>query len=88
LVYGEYELFLDEHPEIYCFARTLDDDRLIVILNCKPMQPVLALPTAIELAGKDLMISNYPVDLADDLRMRVLRPYEARVYQLLEPVEL
>lgn len=88
LVYGQYELFLDEHPEIYCFARTLDDDRLLVILNCTTRQPILALPATIEIAAPELLISNYPVDSADNLHMGVLRPYEARVYRLREPVEL
>ena len=33
IVYGRYDLILEAHGEIYAFTRTLEDDRLLVILN-------------------------------------------------------
>lgn len=33
IVYGSYELLLAEHTEIYAYSRTLEDQRLLVILN-------------------------------------------------------
>ena len=33
IVYGTYDLILESHREIYAFTRTLEDDRLLVILN-------------------------------------------------------
>ena len=33
IVYGRYDLLLPDDPEIYAFTRTLEDDRLLVILK-------------------------------------------------------
>lgn len=33
IIYGEYGLLLEEHPEIYAYTRTLEEQRLLVILN-------------------------------------------------------
>jgi len=83
IVYGTYDLILDAHAEIYAFTRTLDDDRLLIILNFTKNTPVFALPTHIAFAGKELLIRNYAVDSAEDISLLTLRPFEARVYRLL-----
>ena len=82
MVYGAYDLILDDHPQIYAFTRTLDDDRLLVLLNFSAGTPVFDLPADIAVAGQELLIGNYPVDPADEIRRLSLRPYEARVYRL------
>ncbi len=83
IVYGTYDLLLDAHEEIYAYTRTLEEERLLVILNFGKGSPVFALPRDIPVSGQDLMISNYPVDAASDISVLTLRPYEARVYRLL-----
>ena len=83
IVYGTYDLILDAHEQVYAFTRTLDDDRLLVVLNFTPNTPVFALPTHIAFSGKELLISNYAVDLAEDIRLLTLRPFEGRVYRLV-----
>jgi oligo-1,6-glucosidase len=82
IVYGTYDLLLNIHTEIYAFTRTLDDDRLLVILNFTKNTPVFALPTQVTFSGNELLISNYAVDPAEDIRRMTLRPFEARVYRL------
>ncbi len=82
IVYGKYELILEEHPQIYAFTRTLDDDRLLVMLNFSEESPYFSLPDQISFTSQDLLISNYPVDPTQDIRSITLRPYEARVYRL------
>ncbi len=82
MVYGIYDLLLDDHPEIYAFTRTLEDDRLLVILNFSQGTPEFALPPDIEYGNAALLISNYAVDPAEDAHHLTLRPYEARVYRL------
>ena len=82
MVYGAYDLILDDHPQIYAFTRTLDDDRLLVLLNFSAGTPVFDLPADIAVAGQELLIGNYPVDPAEEIRRLSLRPYEARVYRL------
>jgi len=84
IVYGNYDLILDSHEEIYAFTRTLDDDRLLVILNFSEDSPEFNLPENITYSTSKLLISNYKVDSSDDIHKITLRPYEARVY-LLSP---
>ena len=83
MVYGTYNLILASHEEIYAFTRTLDDDRLLVILNFSENTPEFNLPENITYATSDLLISNYKVDSSDDIHKITLRPYEARLYRLL-----
>jgi oligo-1,6-glucosidase len=82
IVYGTYDLILETHQEIYAFTRTLEADRLLVILNFTGGTPIFALPTHIPFAKKELLISNYEVDPTEDIHRSTLRPYEARVYRL------
>src|SRR5262249_15694377 len=83
IVYGNYHLILDAHEEVYAFTRTLDDKRLLVILNFTRNTPVFALPTNIPFSDAELLIGNYTVDPAEDIRLLTLRPFEARVYRML-----
>ena len=78
IVHGRYELVLPEHPQIYAFTRTLDAERLLVILNFSATTPVLAWPER----ALSLLIANYPVPPTATLDGLVLRPFEARVYRL------
>jgi oligo-1,6-glucosidase len=82
IVYGTYDLILDDHEEIYAFTRTGEDGRLLVILNFTQGTPVFSLPAHISFADKELLISNYEVEAAEDIQQLILRPFEARVYQL------
>ncbi len=82
IVYGNYDLILDSHEEIYAFTRTLENDRLLVILNFSENTPEFNLPENITYSNSDLLISNYKVDSSDDIHKITLRPYEARIYRL------
>ena len=82
IVYGTYDLILESHQEIYAFTRTLESDRLLVILNFTKNQPVFELPNSVSLSSTQLLIGNYPVDEGEGIRSLTLRPYEARVYTL------
>jgi oligo-1,6-glucosidase len=82
MVYGRYDLLLEEHPQIYAFTRTLENDRLLIVLNFSRQESLFELPSEIAFSGAELLISNYPVEAVHDLRSVELRPYEARVYHL------
>jgi len=82
IVYGKYDLIPDDHEEIYAFTRTLDDDRLLIILNFSENTPEFNLPENITYSNNDLLTSNYKVDSSEDIHKITLRPYEARVYRL------
>ncbi|MBL8094699.1 MAG: alpha-glucosidase [Anaerolineales bacterium] len=80
-VYGTYALLLPEHEAIYAFTRTLEDERLLVVLNFSKGTPDFEAPTALAYGEAELLIGNYPVPGGDPRRF-TLRPYEARVYRL------
>ena len=82
IVYGSYDLILDSHEEIYAFTRTLDEERLLVILNFSINSPVFNLPENIPFGTSELLIGNYNVEPREDVHQITLRPYEARVYRL------
>ncbi|HMD87804.1 MAG TPA: alpha-glucosidase [Anaerolineaceae bacterium] len=82
IVYGSYDLILADDQEIYAFTRTLQEDRLLILLNFTKNTPVFTLPADISFSDKELLISNYPVDPVEDIHSLALRPYEARVYRL------
>ena len=78
MVYGTYDLILDDHPQIYAFTRTLDDDRLLVILNFSGDTAVFVQPDHLGSVDREPLISNYEVDPAEKIDRLTLRPYEAR----------
>jgi oligo-1,6-glucosidase len=82
IVYGSYDLIPNTDERIYAFTRTLEDDRLLVILNFSSESPVFDLPQNIAFSNADLLISNYEADASQDILRIMLRPYEARVYRL------
>jgi oligo-1,6-glucosidase len=84
VVYGTYDLILGSHEEIYAFTRTLNGERLLVILNFSRNTPVFHLPENITYGSAELLIGNYAVDVNQDIHQITLRPYEARVYRLRE----
>ncbi|MFR9709216.1 glycoside hydrolase family 13 protein [Paenibacillus sp. MB22_1] len=81
IVYGEYELLLPDHPQIYAFTRRLETSCLLVILNFSSEEPVFEWPSeAVEPKDIELLISNYAPREHEDVLNLPLRPYEARVY--------
>jgi len=82
IVYGRYDLILDDDPSIYAFTRTLEDDHLLVILNFTSGRPVFVLPDGLPVDKPALLITNYHVGADEDIRQLRLQPFEARVYRL------
>ena len=82
IVHGRYDLLLEAHEAIYAFTRTDEYDRLLVILNFTAGMPIFEPPPGIPVTDPELLIANYDIDPADELRCLTLQPYEARVYRL------
>lgn len=82
IVYGTYDLLLDNDEQIYAFTRTLGQEKLLVICNFTEETPQFELQTRIEFTNKELLTSNYEVNMDEDFYSFKLRPYEARVYKL------
>lgn len=84
VVYGQYDIILEDHEEIYAYTRTVENEKLLVICNFSQNTPKFNLPQHIEFRAKDLIISNYEVDGKEGLKEIALRPYECRVYKLVK----
>ncbi|MDY0395347.1 alpha,alpha-phosphotrehalase [Virgibacillus halophilus] len=76
ITYGDYQLLLADHSQIYAFKRQWHEEELLVVSNFyeETVEIDIDIP-----AGAEILISNYPVN-ANDEGKRVLRPYEAIVY--------
>jgi oligo-1,6-glucosidase len=81
IVYGRYELLLENDEQIFAYTRTLEDEKLLVICNFSSENPEFTLPEGLKDSKKRLLISNYAVDNHEDISRFTLRPYETRVYQ-------
>ncbi len=83
LVYGEYDLLLPDDEQVYAYTRTLDDERMLVVLNWSddPAPVDLRGVAGLDLADVSVRLSNYD-DTVPVPRERRFRPYEAVVYQL------
>lgn len=82
IVHGDYHLLLEEHPEIFSYKRTFQNQTLVVICNFYANEPVFEMPELIPFASSELLISNYPIKGAHLGEILKLSPYEARVYLL------
>ncbi|SEN47039.1 glycoside hydrolase family 13 protein [Lihuaxuella thermophila] len=83
IVYGTYDLILEDHDQIYAYTRTLGEQKLLVICNFFSGNPVFELPSNLRYTKKELLISNYDTDPEERIENMVLKPYEARVYRLV-----
>ncbi|WP_339145628.1 MULTISPECIES: alpha-glucosidase [unclassified Sutcliffiella] len=82
IVYGDYQLILEEDPEIFAYVRTYQDKKLLVICNFYEEEPIFKLPREINFMTKQLLLSNYKVDEQTSISEFSMQPYEARVYLL------
>ncbi|MDX8343136.1 alpha-glucosidase [Rossellomorea sp. YZS02] len=80
LIYGEYELLLEEHPEIMAYMRTWEGQTLLVVANFYGGNPQFELPENVDDAHTTLIISNYSDTRERPSEIHTLRPYEAVVY--------
>ena len=77
IVYGTYDLILDDDKDIYAYIRTLGDEKLIVYCNFSDNTREVELPE--EFTNGKVLISNY-IDAKVNHKI-TLRPYEAIVIQ-------
>lgn len=75
IVYGTYDLILDDDKDIYAYIRTLGDEKLIVYCNFSENTREVELPE--EFTNGKVLISNY-IDAKVNHKI-TLRPYEAIV---------
>lgn len=80
IVYGNYDLILEDSEEIYAYVRTLNEEQLLVICNFSSNTSEFKLPNNIKSKYKKLLIANYDECKEETLENISLRPYECRAY--------
>ena len=75
MVYGKYELLLEDSEELFVYTRTLEEEKLLVVCSFSDKETVFEIPD--EFVGKACLISNR--ENAYDKKQVVLKPYEAFV---------
>ena len=76
LVYGDYEIIQEEHPTIYAYSRTLDDEQMKILLNFSELTSKINLSNLVQI--KEVLINNYN-ELLIDKNTITLQPYQAVV---------
>jgi alpha-glucosidase len=73
-VYGEYDLLMEEHQQIYAYKRTWKNEKALIVTN---MTAKPADFSSADLKVKNLWLSNY-----ENQDEKILNPFEARVYEI------
>ncbi|MGG4489691.1 alpha,alpha-phosphotrehalase [Metabacillus idriensis] len=83
ITYGDYELLLEDHDQLFAYVRNGDGEKLLVINNFYEQETVFTLPDHVDADGynSEILISNYP-DSAQSFKKAALRPFESIVYHL------
>jgi len=79
MVYGDYQLLLQDHEQIYAYTRTLGEVIWLIALNFSETAAILEFDDRYSGMKRELIIGNYP---EDGMEPEQLRPYEARVYRM------
>ena len=80
LIYGNYDIVLEKHDQVYAYTRTLDDEKLLIMTNLFAKEAEVSLPKKMKLGS--LLLSNYDVGTSETDSKLSLQAYEARVYRL------
>jgi oligo-1,6-glucosidase len=81
IVHGRYDILLPEDENIYVYTRTLDSQKLLVILNFTSEEQSFTLPADLQDKKSNVLVSNYE-PAPEYVSSIPLRPYEAIVYLL------
>lgn len=82
---GDYQLILEDHPELFAYIRNGKDEKLLVVNNFYAKDSVFELPVEVKLDGykAEILLSNYE-DSSSEVSRIHLRPYESVVYRLIK----
>lgn len=75
IVYGDYQSWMDQHPDVFVYSRTWEQKRVVTVANFQPREIKVEMPNELQLSGQCL-ISNYgKVDTVG--KTVTLQPYES-----------
>lgn len=81
LIYGVYDLILEEDENIFAYTRTLNNHKFLIVANLTEEKAKYIYEKE-KLNSKDLILNNYEVCAHENLTEFTLKPYECRVYKL------
>lgn len=81
LIYGKYNLILEDDTNIFAYERILNDEKFLVICNLKSESSNYKYEK-LTLKYENLILSNYNVYAHKDLNNFELKPWEARLYKI------
>ncbi|MGE6204877.1 alpha,alpha-phosphotrehalase [Guptibacillus hwajinpoensis] len=83
ITYGDYELLLAEHPQLFAYVRNGENEKLLVINNFYESEVTFELPEDVEVNGyhAEVLLSNYE-DTPNTFKKVSLRSYESIAYHL------
>ncbi|WP_175073908.1 alpha-glucosidase C-terminal domain-containing protein [Terribacillus sp. AE2B 122] len=82
MVYGDFEIILNDHEQIFGYIRRLENEEWVILLNMTDTDAQYDIPNECvdDWDKKNCVISNYPhVD-----NQNTLRPYEAIMYKYVK----
>ncbi|MBT8310630.1 MAG: alpha-glucosidase [Flavobacteriaceae bacterium] len=82
LIYGDYLSIDKDNPQVYAYLRTLENDRLLVLLNFSEHTSDFTIPQEINYNRAALVISNSSILNDKTYKEFSLKPYQATVYRL------
>ncbi|KPH75658.1 alpha,alpha-phosphotrehalase [Oceanobacillus caeni] len=74
ITYGDYQLMMEDHPEVFAYTRNWKNEKLVVLSNFYGNEIEIDVPLKDD-AG--VLISNY-----SDVKRNILRPYESVVFYM------
>lgn len=78
IVYGDYTLLNEHHPNVYAYLRTYENKKLLVVSNFFEQPAIICLT---KWTAKKILLSNYK-DSSTQLGCLSLRPYESIVFEI------
>lgn len=79
LIYGKYQIIQEEHSDIYAYTRTLDAEKMLVLLNFTDQVSSITLPESH--ITKETLINNYKaLDITNNTI--TLKPYQAVICKM------
>lgn len=87
MVYGEFDLILEKHEQIFAYLRFDDNEEWLILLNHSGEEAHWELPEAdaSRLEGSSFLFGNYPdQDKSPCHREGTLKPYEGLIYRRIK----
>lgn len=77
LIYGSYDLMLEEHEQIFAYTRKLEGEVILVLVNLFGEETTFMPDSSLDITNAELLLSNY-----ENIGKNKMQAYEARVYRI------